>query len=294
MRIALFGKNFDENFTSHFGLMLDYFDKHQVKVDVYKPFYDFLSQKVNFKFQFEDFYNNHHDLNQNIDFVFSIGGDGTFLNAINIVRNANIPIVGINSGRLGFMADIAQHEIPLALKEIFSGNYSIEERDLLQLKTSKKSPFHDFNYALNEFTVHKTDSSSMLSIHTYLDNEYLNSYWADGLIIATPTGSTAYSLSVGGPILDPNTKNFIISPISPHNLTVRPIVVPNCHKIKLKVEGRSDTYMASLDSRSCTFENSTELTIAKSKFTIKVLKLKNHCFYATLRSKLMWGMDKRN
>ncbi|PXX98953.1 NAD kinase [Marinifilum breve] len=294
MKIALFGRLFNESFTDSFKLMFDEFAKHNVEVDIYEPFYDFLIREINFKPPVNGYYKGCDDLNKDVDFVFSIGGDGTFLEAVTIVRDAGIPIVGINSGRLGFMADIAQDEIPQALSDIFEGNYTIEERSLLQLETSKNGLFPEFNYALNEFTVHKTDTASMITIHTYLNNEYLNSYWADGLIIATPTGSTAYSLSVGGPILIPNTQNFIISPISPHNLTVRPIVVPNYHEITLKVEGRSDSYLASLDSRSCTFDSSIELKIKKSDFKIRVLKLRTHSFYGTLRNKLMWGVDKRN
>lgn len=294
MKIALFGKLFNENFTESFKLMFDVFSKHDVEIYIYEPFYDFLIREINFKPPVHGYFNGFDSLDKDVKFVFSIGGDGTFLDAVTIVRDSEIPIVGINSGRLGFMADIAKDEIPQALTDIFAGEYSIEERSLLQLETSKNGLFDEFNYALNEFTVHKKDSASMITIHTYLNNEYLNSYWADGLIIATPTGSTAYSLSVGGPILIPNTQNFIISPISPHNLTVRPIVVPNHHEITLRVEGRSDTYLASLDSRSCTFESSIELKIKRSDFQIKVLKLKTHSFYGTLRNKLMWGVDKRN
>lgn len=294
MKIALFGRLFNESFTDSFKLMFEEFAKHNVEVDIYEPFYDFLIREINFKPPVNNYYHGYHDIDKDVDYVFSIGGDGTFLEAVTIVRDSGIPIVGINSGRLGFMADIAQDEIPQAMADIFKGEYTIEERSLLQLETSKNGLFEEFNYALNEFTVHKKDTASMITIHTYLNNEYLNSYWADGLIISTPTGSTAYSLSAGGPILIPNTQNFIISPISPHNLTVRPIVVPNYHEITLRVEGRSDSYLASLDSRSCTFESSIELKLKKSDFKIKVLKLRSHSFYGTLRNKLMWGVDKRN
>ena len=294
MKLALFGKSFNKSFTDSFVLMFDVFAKHKVEVLIYEPFYDFLIREINFKPLVQGYFSKYDNLDKGVDYFFSIGGDGTFLDAVTYVRDSGIPLVGINSGRLGFMADIAQDEIPQALSDLFNGEFSIEERSLLQLVSSKNGLFEEFNYALNEFTVHKKDSASMITIHTYLNNEYLNSYWADGLIIATPTGSTAYSLSVGGPILIPNTQNFIISPISPHNLTVRPIVVPNFHEITLRVEGRSETYLASLDSRSCIFESSIELKIQKSDFQIKVLKLKSHSFYGTLRNKLMWGVDKRN
>lgn len=294
MKIAIFGRSFTENFTESFKLMFDVFAKQKVEVLIYEPFYDFLIREINYKPLVKSYFHDSDDMDKDVDFFVSIGGDGTFLDAVTYVRDSGVPIVGINSGRLGFMADIAQDEIPQALEDIMAGEYDIEERNLLQVETSKNGLFEEFNYALNEFTVHKKDTASMITIHTYLNNEYLNSYWADGLIIATPTGSTAYSLSVGGPILIPNTQNFIISPISPHNLSVRPIVVPNYHEITLRVEGRSESYLASLDSRSCTFDSSIELKIKRSDFTIKVLKLKSHSFYGTLRNKLMWGVDKRN
>lgn len=294
MKVALFGKKFGPGFVNSFQKMFDVFSENGIQVLIYKPFYDFLLQEMKFECPQAGLYSSHADLDKDVDFLFSIGGDGTFLDAVTVVQDSGIPMVGINSGRLGFMADIAQDEIPQALRDIFSGLYGLEERTLLQLSTSVNGLFDEFNFALNEFTVHKKDTSSMITIHTFLDDEYLNSYWADGLIIATPTGSTAYSLSVGGPIMVPNTQNFILSPISPHNLTVRPIVVPNHQVITLKVEGRSPTYLASLDSRSTDFDTSVELKVRRAPFCVKVIKLKSHNFYSTLRNKLMWGVDKRN
>ena len=294
MKVALFGKQFSEEFLDSFKLILDEFNLHRVELCIYRPFYDFIVNDLGFTPTVTEFFSKHSDLDKEADYFFSIGGDGTFLDAVTLVQDSGIPIVGVNSGRLGFMADIAQDEIPAAITNILEGNFSIEERTLLKVQTGDNGLFKDFNYALNEFTVHKKDSASMITIHTYIDGEYLNSYWADGLIIATPTGSTAYSLSVGGPILIPNTQNVVISPISPHNLTVRPIVVPNQQEITLKVEGRSDSYLASLDSRSVSFGALNELKISKADFKIKVLKLNTHSFYNTLRNKLMWGVDKRN
>jgi NAD+ kinase len=294
MKIALFGKQFSEDFLDSFKLILDEFNSRKIELCIYRPLYDFIVNELDFTPDVTEFFSQYADLDKKADYFFSIGGDGTFLDAVTVVQDSGIPIVGVNSGRLGFMADIAREEIPAAISDIFEGNYSIEERTLLKVQTKDNGLFKDFNYALNEFTVHKKDSASMITIHTYIDGEYLNSYWADGLIISTPTGSTAYSLSVGGPILIPNTQNFVISPISPHNLTVRPIVLPNHQEITLKVEGRSDSYLASLDSRSVSFEASNELKISKADFKIKVLKLKTHSFYSTLRNKLMWGVDKRN
>ena len=294
MKVALFGKQFSEEFLDSFKLILDEFNSQKIELCIYRPFYDFVVNDLGFTPNVSEFFSKHSDLDKEADYFFSIGGDGTFLDAVTVVQDSGIPIVGVNSGRLGFMADIAQDEIPAAITNILEGNFSIEERTLLKVQSRDNGLFKDFNYALNEFTVHKKDSASMITIHTYIDGEYLNSYWADGLIISTPTGSTAYSLSVGGPILIPNTQNFVISPISPHNLTVRPIVLPNHQEITLKVEGRSDSYLASLDSRSVSFDALNELKISKADFKIKVLKLKTHSFYSTLRNKLMWGVDKRN
>lgn len=294
MKVALYGKRFGAGFSDSFQEMFQLFSENGVEVIIYQPFYDFLIREVNFKPPVIGHFTCYDQLDKDVDMLFSVGGDGTFLDAVTMVRDSGIPMVGINSGRLGFMADIAQDDIPQALSDIFQGNYTLEERALLELATSVNGLFDEFNYALNEFTVHKKDSASMITIHTYLDDEYLNSYWADGLIIATPTGSTAYSLSVGGPILIPNTQNFILSPISPHNLTVRPIVVPDNQEITLRVEGRSSTYMGSLDSRSAVFDGSVELKIRKADFPINVIKLKSHQFFSTLRNKLMWGADKRN
>ncbi len=194
---------------------------------------------------------------------------------------------------MGFLADIAQEEINLAVDSIFHGLFLAEERSLIQLHTDKPL-FGDFNIALNEMTVHKRDDSSMITIHAHLNGLYLNSYWADGLIVATPTGSTAYSLSVGGPLLLPGSKDFILSPIAPHNLTVRPLVFPDDMMLTLKIEGRGRQILVSLDSRSIVIESSLELRISKAPYKIKTLRLKDHQFYNTLRSKLMWGVDKRN
>jgi NAD+ kinase len=193
---------------------------------------------------------------------------------------------------LGFLASISKTQIENALKQIIKGNYSIEKRSLLKIETSS-NVFNDFPYSLNEITVQKIDSA-MITVHVYIDNEFLNTYWADGLIVSTPTGSTAYSLSVGGPIIIPNSGNFVIAPISPHNLTVRPIVLPDTSKLKLKLEGRSSKYIASLDHRSVIINNSEEIIISKADFNIHLIKLKDTSFYKTLRNKLMWGADRRN
>ncbi len=228
-----------------------------------------------------------------MDFVFSIGGDGTFLETVTFVKDSGIPIVGINSGRLGFLADISKEEIVNALNEIIAGRFKIRKLDLLAAYTSD-GEFNSLNFALNELAITKIDSSAMITIHTYLNEIYVNSYWADGLIISTSTGSTAYSLSVGGPILHPETSDFIITPIAPHNLTVRPMVVPNNLEVTLKIEARAGKYLASIDSRSQILDENVVIHVKKASFKINVVELSDQSFYATLRNKLMWGVDKRN
>jgi NAD+ kinase len=220
--------------------------------------------------------------------VFSLGGDGTFLRTAAWVGRQNIPILGINTGRLGFLADINTGEIAYALNEITAGNYKIEERSLLQMESSLQSQ-EEYNCALNEIAVLKRDTSSMITIQAYLNDEFLTGYLGDGLLVATPTGSTAYSLSVNGPILIPQANNFVLSPIAPHSLNVRPLVIPEDYKIRLKVESRSNNFLVSLDGRSRVFSSGDELFIQKADFTIKIVKRFNQSFYETLRNKLLWG-----
>ncbi|MDC0339342.1 NAD kinase, partial [Flavobacteriales bacterium] len=221
------------------------------------------------------------------------GGDGTILDTITAIGDSEIPIVGFNTGRLGFLANNAKEDAKHIVEMLIKGNYELEQRSLLSLETDDEL-FGENNFALNELTVHKKDSSSMMTIHTYINDEYLNSYWADGLILSTPTGSTAYSLSCGGPILIPQSKNFVINPIAPHNLSARPLIVPDDVEIKLRIEGREDEFLATLDSRTRTINNATELKIVKSKFFINLVKFEGQNFYNTIRNKLLWGMDKRN
>ncbi|MFO8001662.1 MAG: NAD kinase [Marinilabilia sp.] len=292
MEIAIFGKSFGEVFYDNCRQLFDHLLHQNTRVFIYKPFYDFLLRKVKIKPEVAGYFSNPEEL-PSVDMLFSIGGDGTFLEAVTYVRDSGIPIVGINSGRLGFLADISRHELPVALEEIENGHYRVKELSLLELST----PEHltgDFGFALNELAIHKRDSSSMITIHAYLNNEFLNSYWADGLIVSTPTGSTAYSLSVGGPIMHPSSQGIIITPIAPHNLTVRPLVVPDHMELTLKVEGRGGNFLTSLDSRSMVVNEDTELRIRKAGFSIHMVERQSQSFYATLRNKLMWGADKRN
>ncbi len=227
------------------------------------------------------------------DIALSIGGDGTFLRTAKEIKDSDIPILGINTGRLGFLADINFHDLEETIKELFTGNYLIEERSLLKVIPNTTEQEINFEYALNEIAILKQDTSSMLTLHTYIDDDYLTSYQADGLIIATPTGSTAYSLSVGGPILMPKSSSLVLSPIAPHNLTSRPLVVNHDVVIKIKIESRSNTFLVSTDGYSKIYDTTTEIIVRKADHTIKVVKRKGHTFYETLRDKLLWGVDVR-
>lgn len=293
MHVAIFGKKIGEDFLPVFSSMLSKLRDCDVEVWIYKPFYDFISFDLKYSIEDVRLYSSHEHIKDNVDMVFSVGGDGTFLDSVMIVRDSGIPIVGINSGRLGFLANIAGEDIADAIEEIVRGNYSLESRQVLKLEASN-GKFSEFCYALNDLTVQKSDNLSMITVHVYVNEEYLASYWADGLIIATPTGSTAYSLSAGGPIVVPGSDALMITPICPHNLTFRPVMVPFDNEIKLRVEGRSSNFLVSLDSRSEVFTYNDEFKVTKAGFSISVLKLKGHNFYTTLRNKLMWGADKRN
>jgi len=292
MKIALFGKNFSCDFKEDIRRMFGIFRMHKTELLIYKEFADFLMTQEGILEGEHEVFTDRVFQKGEMDFLFSIGGDGTFLKTLELVRDSGIPVIGINTGRLGFLANISRDEISKSLDELFAGNYTIEERSLIRL-TMKKGYLEGFNIALNEITVHKKEMG-MISIIAELDGEYLNTYWADGLIISTPTGSTAYSMSVGGPIILPEAGNFIISPISPHNLTVRPIVVPENKKIHLSVKSRSGQFLIALDSRSFPVNSDNELLIDLAPYKLKLLKFKNNSFYNTLRNKLMWGMDKRN
>jgi len=291
MKIAIYGKTFGEDFHSCSKDLFKKLHEQEVELYIFQPFYNFLNDEVNQKPEVAGLFTNHTDLPENLDYFFSIGGDGTFLETITLVRDSRVPIVGINSGRLGFLANISKEELSESMDDIFKKKYSLEERTLLEFE-SPGNPFGDFRYALNEVTIQKIDST-MITIQAYVNDELLNAYWADGLIISTPTGSTAYSLSVGGPIVIPDSNNFLISPIAPHNLIVRPVVIPDTHSLRLKINCRAPMFLATLDHRSAELDSSAELVVKRAGFTIVVLKLDIHNYYSTLRSKLMWGADKR-
>ncbi len=293
MNIAIYGKEFKDNFHSYFENLIGLLIKYKAKILIYRAFYDLLSIDLQRIMKNVVFFDKSKELTADIDCLLSIGGDGTFLESATLIKDLGVPIAGINSGRLGFLANISRSEMELAITRILNKSYSFEERDLIEL-SSNNVVFNNCNFALNELTVTKKDSGSMITIHVYVDGNFLNTYWSDGLIVATPTGSTAYSLSVGGPIVVPGSNNFIITPIAPHNLTVRPIVIPDSSEITLKIEGRGENYLVSLDRRYETLPAGVELKIKKAKFKIKLLKYDARSFFETLREKLMWGLDVRN
>lgn len=292
MKIAIFGKTFSEEFKENLSLLFEKFREIQAEIIIYDKFYDFIEKNANIDLKPVRTFNKYSEIDKSIDLMISMGGDGTFLESITYIRSLGIPIIGINTGRLGFLANIARQEVVTAFEAILNNQYTLEQRSLIQLK-SDQNLFGDFDCALNEITVQK-ESNTMISVQVYLNGDLLNSYWTDGLIVSTPTGSTAYSLSVGGPIATPDCKNFIISPIASHNLTVRPVIVPSGNKIKLRVEGRNKNFLITLDSRSIQVDKEIEFTIEEADFYINMIKLEYNSFSTTLRNKLMWGVDKRN
>ncbi|MEJ6711819.1 MAG: NAD kinase [Flavobacteriales bacterium] len=292
MKVAVYGKQYQEEVAPFVLELFQELEKAQMEILVYEPFYDFLSKQSNLNL-FLNTFSTSEELKNEIELFVSIGGDGTILDATTLIRDSGIPIIGVNTGRLGFLADIAKDQIPKTIKQLVNKRYSIDQRTLLKLETEKPI-FGELNFALNEVTISRKDTTSMITITTYLNDKFLNSYWADGLIISTPTGSTGYSLSCGGPIVMPGSNNFIITPIAPHNLNVRPLVISDEYELKVKVEGRANQFLIALDSRIETIDSSIELTIKKECFKINMIETDTQDFASTLRNKLLWGLDKRN
>ena len=289
MRIGVFGH---ECRADQLPVVKDLFDKlNALKAAVYiqASFSEVLRENLKYTPQIQGYIG---EDGMDLDIALSVGGDGTFLRTVLQINHHTIPILGINTGRLGFLADISRSQINETLDELFRGDYRIEARSLLQLE-AEGYDFHGFNYALNEIAILKRESSSMITVHTSLNDDYLISYQADGLVVATPTGSTAYSMSVNGPIVLPQNNNFILSPVAPHSLNMRPIVIPDDFAITLKVESRTSSYMVSLDGRSQAMPDEVVLRIRKAGFKTRLVKRFNHTFYRTMREKLMWGADGR-
>lgn len=294
MKVAIYGKSFSPDFNDSIKFLFDKLFKNKSEIYIYKPYFDYILKNIpDIKMDIAGFYTGYTEINGNMNFMLSIGGDGTFLEAVTFIRNSGIPIVGLNSGRLGFLANISKENLGKAITDIFEDNYQIEKRKLIQV-SSELDLFDNYHYALNEFTIHKKDSSSMITIQAFINNEHLNTYWVDGLIVATPTGSTAYSMSAGGPIVTPDSENFIISPLAPHNLSVRPVVIPDKYELKVRVEGRNINYLVSLDHRNEVIDRSIDFCIKSADFYINSIRLPFNDFFTTLRTKLMWGIDKRN
>ncbi len=292
MKIALFGKNFADDRFFYFQQLIEKLEQSGISMMIYSPFYNFVKNKAIFT-EIPEVFADYHQLPGNADFLFSIGGDGTMLDSISLIRDSGIPLMGINLGRMGFLSSISKSEIGPAIDAIRRNDYSLNKRSLLSVETPGNL-FGELNYGLNEFTINKKDSGSMILVHVFVDDLLLNSYWADGLIIATPTGSTAYSLSCNGPIITPESENFVITPIAPHNLTVRPVVIPDKSVIKIKVDGRMSQYLVGLDSRSAVIESSAELLVKKAPFCVNLVQRTNDNFFTTIRQKLLWGHDIRN
>jgi NAD+ kinase len=292
MRVAVYGQKVAKHNVLVFKRFFEKMDNFGWKVVLEKNLFEQLTEKGGFDLKYEQF-STFEDFKSGIDFAFSIGGDGTFLKTVSFIRDSQVPILGINTGRLGFLANVSEEHFDEAMDKVRNKRYEYQLRSLLRVET-ERDIFGDYNIAMNEVTVLKKDTSSMITVHAFLEDNYLNSYWADGLIISTPTGSTAYSLSCGGPIVTPGCQIHILTPIAPHNLNVRPMVVPDKFPIKLSVEGRERNYLISLDGQSFNLKQKEEVTIRKAEYMINVIKLEDTNFLDTIRNKMLWGKDERN
>lgn len=293
MKVAVYGQSYTDNALDYVIELLDELSHVSNEIYVEKDFYEVLQGPE--KLGEYAIFTEDSGLDSTFDMLISFGGDGTILRAVTYVRDLNIPIVGVNTGRLGFLSTFKKEDVRKVVKEFVAGAYTIVERSLVEVSTNPPAVDFEFlNFALNEITVSRKDTTSMITIETYLNNEFLTSYWADGLIIATPTGSTGYSLSCGGPVIAPTVKSLILTPIAPHNLNARPLVISDDTEIRLKVSGREEYHLVSLDSRIATLENGTEILIKKAGFTAKMIEYTSESFLKTLRNKLLWGEDKRN
>lgn len=294
MKIGVYGQYYNEDSGDHIITLLNELKDQKVDVYVEANYLSLIKGVFELDKDYKTF-ESFSDLDDSFDIFISVGGDGTMLRTILYVRDLNIPILGINTGRLGFLATVQKDKIKKAVQEIINKDFEVVERDLLQVKTSEKNEeLEELNFALNEIAVSRKNTTSMITVATWLDGEYLTSYWADGLIVSTPTGSTGYSLSCGGPVITPRSTALVLTPIAPHNLNARPLIIRNDTEIKLKVSGREDNFLVSLDSRITTLNNETEIIIKKAPFNIKMIELKDESFLKTLRKKLLWGEDRRN
>ncbi len=292
MKIAIYSRGVDNDQLKDINQLFEELINNGVEPIFFQDFFNQFYSAINLDKKYSTF-NSFEDLDESIDCLISLGGDGTLLDTVALVRDSGIPVLGINYGRLGFLANIGRNEISTAIDAIANRKYLIDKRTLIHLEANVPL-FGETPYALNEFTIHKKDNSPMIKIHTYLNGEFLNTYWADGLIVATPTGSTGYSLSCNGPVVFPESNSFVITPIAPHNLNIRPIVVPDNNIISFELEGRTDDFICTLDSRREVLTKEIQLAVKKESFDIKLIRMNENNFLQTLREKLSWGLDKRN
>lgn len=293
MKVALYSQTYQDDTLDYVVELLDELHKEKAEVWIEAEFYAYVAD--NHASKVYTTFTDTEGLDDSFDMFVSFGGDGTILRATTFVRNLGIPIVGVNTGRLGFLSTFNKEEVRKVFQEFKNGRYSIIERSLVEVSAASNiSELNGLNFALNEITVSRKDTTSMITVETHLDGEYLTSYWADGLIVSTPTGSTGYSLSCGGPVIVPTAKSLVLTPIAPHNLNARPLVISDDTVIRLKVSGREDNHLISLDSRIASVENEKEITIKKADFVIKMIEFTSESFLKTIRNKLLWGEDRRN
>ena len=292
MRVAIYGRKITKQSSEYFIELLKQFDDFGWKAILEEELKLALIAKIGISDKYETF-KSYNDFKSGIDLTVSMGGDGTFLKSVSYIRDSGVPIMGINMGRLGFLANISKDQLHRTLTQVKEKKYDFQKRSLLRVFT-EEDIFGEENFALNELTLHKKDTASMITVHASLDNKYLNAYWADGIIVATPTGSTAYSLSCAGPIITPGCQVHILTPIAPHNLNVRPVVVPDHLPIQLSVEGRDRTYLLSLDGNSKSIKQGEEIVVKKAEFMINVIKFEDNNFLDKIRNKMLWGIDTIN
>ncbi len=291
MKVALYGKRFDDGFSDPVQKLIEGLVRRGISLVVHNKFLRFLSAKISITSNL-DVFEKTEEL-RGVDYMISIGGDGTMLEAASLIRQTRIPVLGINTGRLGFLSNVSIDEIETALENLINQSYTLDSRSLIEIRSDQED-FGDFPYALNELTLRNQSGNSMITIHAYVNDLYMSTYWADGLIVATPTGSTAYSLSCGGPIITPDSNNIILTPIAPHNLNVRPVVLSDTNKVSLRAEGRDAHFQVSLDSRSFSIDQNSIIELTRASFQFNLVQLDGQNFFNTIRTKMGWGQDKRN
>lgn len=291
MRIAIYGRPFNLDVLPYVQEVFDNLSQHGVEIYVYHQLSDYLADKI--KIVTYNVLGPDVKIKGFIDLFITLGGDGTLLDMVCVIRNTGVPVIGINFGRLGFLATINKSDIAAAIYAVVNKDYTLDSRDLISIN-SENEVFGDDNFALNDITIHKRDDAAMIITRVYMNNEFLNAYWGDGIIISTPTGSTAYSLSCGGPIIFPQSNSLVLTPVSPHNLNVRPVVLPDSSTITFEVESRSSNYLVSCDSRTATIDKTMRFSVQKAGFQLNLVRLSNESYLSTLRNKLLWGLDVRN